>query len=332
MKTGEKKFDEFEELVLELDMARIIFAEEEEEEEEARIVVSIKDITERKQAEEMLHTSEERYRLLVENASEAIVVAQDGMLKFVNRMAIDLTGYPEQELTSRPFPEFVHPDDRGMVVENYLRRLKGDGSQPRYGFRLMARDGSIKWLEISAVLIVWEGKPATLNFFTDITERKQAEEALQESEDIFNQFMNHSPIYVFFKDENIKAIRLSKNFTEMLGRPLSELLGKNMDDLFPSDLSKSMVADDMRVLKEGKPIEVEEEMNGRVYSTIKFPIHRQGKPTYLAGFTIDITERKKAEEALRIEKERFETLSEQAPFGMVTIEEDGTFRYINPKF
>ena len=145
----------------------------------------------------------------------------------------------------------------------------------------------------------------------DITERKQAEEALRESEDIFNQFMNHSPIYVFFKDENIKATRLSKNYTELLGRPLSELLGKDMDDLFPSDLSKSMVADDMRVLKEGKPIEVEEELNGRFYSTIKFPIHRQGKPAYLAGFTVDTTERKQAEEALGESEEAAKRLAQE---------------------
>jgi len=145
------------------------------------IISVTRDITERKRAEEVLHTSEERYRLLVENANEVIAVAQDGMLKFVNRMAIDLTGYSEQDLTSRPFPEFVHPDDRGMVVEHYLRRLKGDVSQSRYDFRLMARDGSIKWLEIGAVLIDWEGKPATLNFFSDITERKRTEEALRDS-------------------------------------------------------------------------------------------------------------------------------------------------------
>jgi len=179
MKTGEKKFNEFEELVLELDMARILFAEEEEEEEEARIVVSLKDITERKRAEELLRTSEAKYRLVVENANEAIAVAQDGMLKFVNRMAIDLTGYSEQDLTSRPFLEFVHPDDRGMVGEHYLRRLKGDVSQPRYVFRLMVRDGSIKWLEIGAVMIDWEGNPATLNFFSDVTERKKAEDDIR---------------------------------------------------------------------------------------------------------------------------------------------------------
>ncbi len=142
------------------------------------IMVISRDITKRKQAEEALRTSEERYRLLVENANEVIVVAQDGMLKFVNRIASELIGYSEQELTSRPFPEFIHPDDRGMVVERHLRRLKGDVSQPRYAFRLVTRDGSIKWVEIGAVLIDWEGRPATLNFLTDITERKLAEEKI----------------------------------------------------------------------------------------------------------------------------------------------------------
>ena len=99
------------------------------------------DITERKQAEEALHTSEARYRLLVENANEAILVVQDGILKFVNRMTVGIIGYSEQELTSRPFPEFIHPDDRDMVVERHLRRLKGNVSQPRYAFRLVTRDG-----------------------------------------------------------------------------------------------------------------------------------------------------------------------------------------------
>ncbi|MFZ2098028.1 MAG: PAS domain S-box protein [Anaerolineales bacterium] len=134
-----------------------------------------RDITERKQAELALQDSEQKYRLLVDNASEAIVVAQDGILKFVNRMAIDLTGYSEQELTLRPFSEFIHLDDRGMVIERFLSRIKGDVNIPKYSFRLMARDGKIKWVEITAVLIDWEVKPATLNFLTDITERKQVE-------------------------------------------------------------------------------------------------------------------------------------------------------------
>jgi len=146
---------------------------------------------------------------------------------------------------------------------------------------------------------------------------RRSEDALLESEDIFSQFMKRSPVYVFFKDENIRAIRLSANYEKMLGRPLNELLGKNMEDLFPSDLSKSMVADDMRVLKEGKPIEIEEELNGRFYSTIKFPIHREGKPDYLAGFTVDITERKQAEEKIREAEKKFRVVFDSAGDGIL---------------
>ncbi|MCX6567035.1 MAG: PAS domain S-box protein, partial [Candidatus Aminicenantes bacterium] len=103
------------------------------------------DITDRKRAEAAVQASESRYRQLVENAKEAILVAQDGFLKFVNRMASEMTGYSEPELISRPFPEFIHPDDREMVVNQYLKRMAGDTDQPRYVFRLLTRDGAVKW-------------------------------------------------------------------------------------------------------------------------------------------------------------------------------------------
>ncbi|MBA3030432.1 MAG: PAS domain S-box protein [Desulfobacteraceae bacterium] len=130
----------------------------------------------------------------------------------------------------------------------------------------------------------------------DITERKRAEEALEESEEIFRQFMEYSPIYVFFKDDQLRSLRLSANYEAMLGKPMDELLGKSMDELFPSDLARAMVEDDKRILREGKTVEIEEELDGRHYSTIKFPIHSGENPQYLAGFTLDITERKHAEE------------------------------------
>jgi PAS domain S-box-containing protein len=127
---------------------------------------------------------------------------------------------------------------------------------------------------------------------------KQLTIELRNSEQIFNCFMEHSPIYVFFKDENIRTIRLSKNYETMLGRPLAELLGKNMDELFPSELASKIVADDKLILNEGKIITVEEELNGRIYTTIKFPISIEGKPKYLSGYTIDITELKNNEKLL----------------------------------
>lgn len=145
----------------------------------------------------------------------------------------------------------------------------------------------------------------------DMTEQRKAEEALLESEEIFSYFMENSPIYIFFKDPDTRSLRLSKNYEQMLGRPLNELLGKTMDDLFPSDLAKKMIQDDLKILNDGKPSLFEEELNGKFYSTVKFPIIIEGKPKYLAGYTIDITDQKKAEKAISdkaAELERFNNL------------------------
>ena len=135
-------------------------------------------IRERKQSDDALRLSLDRYRQVVENANEAIVVAQDGRLKFVNPMTCEITGYSEDELAAIPFADLIHPDDRDLVVERHLQRLQGNDYPARYPFRVKTKDGSVKWVEIGAVLIDWEDRPATLNFFTDITERKRAEEAL----------------------------------------------------------------------------------------------------------------------------------------------------------
>jgi len=142
----------------------------------------IKDITERKEIEEALQESKEKYRCVVENAKEAIVVAQDGVLKFVNPRTLEITGYSESELLSLSFIEFIHPDDRSMVLENYKKRLQGEKVPEVYSFRMVTKEGKTRWLQISAVLISWDNRPASLNFLTDITEIKSAEEELKDKE------------------------------------------------------------------------------------------------------------------------------------------------------
>jgi PAS domain S-box-containing protein len=138
-------------------------------------VVVREDITERKRAEEALRGSEEKYRLLVENANEAIFVVQEERLKFVNRKVSEIMGHTQEEITSRPFSDLIHPEDREMVLDNYLRRLRGETVPSIYAFRVIDKDGNARWVELGAVKIDWEGKPATLNLATDITERKRAE-------------------------------------------------------------------------------------------------------------------------------------------------------------
>jgi PAS domain S-box-containing protein len=121
--------------------------------------------------------------------------------------------------------------------------------------------------------------------------------------------MEYSPIYVFFKDSEIRALKLSRNYEQMLGRPMDELLGKTMDELFPSDLAKKMIADDIKILHEGKAVVIDEELNGRYFTTIKFPISIDGKPTYLAGYTIDVTDQKISEKAIKEKAAELERLN-----------------------
>jgi PAS domain S-box-containing protein len=135
---------------------------------------------------------------------------------------------------------------------------------------------------------------------------------LKESDHLLNLFLEYSPSFVFFKDEQIRALRLSRNYEKMLERPLSEILNKTMFELFPSELARKMVDDDKKILERGVPLTIEEELNGRNYSTTKFPIHRDGKPPLMAGFTIDITDRfiaeKKLENALHQKQQLFREL------------------------
>jgi PAS domain S-box-containing protein len=161
--------------------------------------------------------------------------------------------------------------------------------------------------------------------FRDITAQKKAEIHLRERDEIFKHFMENSPIYVFFKDKEIRALNLSRNYEQMLGMPLEQILGKTMYDLFPSEFAKKMVEDDKEILKSGVQKVVDEELNGRFYTTIKFPILIDNKPEFLAGYTIDITERKKAEDTLRSSEERLKILFNYAPEGYYLLDLSGNF-------
>jgi PAS domain S-box-containing protein len=123
--------------------------------------------------------SEEKYRILFEQTSDALFVAQDGRIVFQNPRTFEVTGYSLEEFQSRPFASFIHEDDREMVVERHFQRLNGEKPPERYGFRIFHKNGHILWTELKAVLIQWDQKPAALCFMTDVTERKQAEDDLR---------------------------------------------------------------------------------------------------------------------------------------------------------
>ncbi len=136
----------------------------------------IEDISEAKNAQKALELSEEKYRQLVENAYEGIVVAQDGLFKWFNPSFPSIMGRSEEELRTDKWERFIHPDDQDKVVGRHKKRLKGEGQLPyRYSFKIIRADGAERTVEMTVVRIQWEGRPAALCFISDITEKMQAE-------------------------------------------------------------------------------------------------------------------------------------------------------------
>lgn len=123
--------------------------------------------------------SEAQYRLLVEHACEGIVVAQDGRVRFANPMLLCLLGFEADEVVGHELLNFVHEDDRARVRESYNLRIQGRAQGLKYPLRVLTRDRGMCWFEISGTQFEWEGRPATLNFLTDIQERVEMESQIR---------------------------------------------------------------------------------------------------------------------------------------------------------
>ncbi|MFH1059238.1 MAG: PAS domain S-box protein [Pseudomonadota bacterium] len=136
----------------------------------------VHDITQRTRNQAELKASEERYRWLVDNIREGIALIKDRRMVYTNPSAERIIGYTPSELAEMDFSELISLEDRELVSNYRARRLKGEPMPETYEVRVFHKDGSLRWVEISGVAIDLDGQPATLNFITDITQRKRAEE------------------------------------------------------------------------------------------------------------------------------------------------------------
>jgi PAS domain S-box-containing protein len=293
---------------------------------------------ERMRMEEALRESKERYRILFETMAEGVVlIAPDGQIVQSNPAAERILGLNRLEIEGRQYDsskwELLRPDGTPMPPEEMAgpRAMRGKHSVKDVVMGAKSPDGFVSWINVNAVPILDQAGEieSVVGTFQDITERKQAEEALRETEEKLSLFVRYCPNPVYIKDEDTRAVVLSHHFEKMLGKPLSQLLGKTDEELWPPELAAAMRADDEKVMKEGCTIGREETFEGRYFFSVKFPILIPNRPTLLGGYTIDITERKRTEEALRRAEENFRCTLDDSPLGVRIVTAEGETIYAN---
>ncbi len=276
----------------------------------------VMDITARKNAEQDLIHSHELMQYIIEHNKGAVAVHdRDLNYIYVSQKYLKEYHLEGKQVIGKHHYEVI-PDLPQKWRDVHQKALKGEvclAEEDPY----IRQDGTIEWTR-------WECRPwyesdgsiGGIIVYTEmITDRKKAEMALKESNELLTRFINYSPIYAYIKQvepDESTVIVASENFQDMVGIPGSQMIGKRMEDLFPPEFAKKITREDWAVISKGEILRLDEELNGKNYTTIKFPIDL-GERKLLAGYTIDLTDRIAMEKALRESQRRLMTLFSNLP-------------------
>jgi len=278
----------------------------------------LRDISARKQAEEALRISQERYRALFESSPEMLLtVNAQGTLLTVNTATAAELGYEADELSGYPATLIAHPDDHGSMQQHFADCLSRPGEALRWSFRKMRKDGSVLWVrEAARAVRNPDGQYDIVIVCTNVTEQKNMEAALTQTRQLLESIVEHIPHMVFVKDaQELRYVQFNKAGEELTGVPREALLGKDDFDFFPHEQATFFTARDREVLTSGIVLDIPAEPiqtkhHGlRWLHTKKVPLYDEaGLPRYMLGISEDITDRKQHEE---IEQGRLKQLAVQ---------------------
>ncbi|MBM4447534.1 MAG: PAS domain S-box protein, partial [Chloroflexi bacterium] len=294
------------------------------------------DITERKQAEEALRQSEEKYRTLVESIDEVIFsIDANGCLTYINPTAERLAGYKLDEFIGQHFGRFVPPDDLPDLQAEFERALVSETRLLE--LTVLDKEGKTLYICVSSRPILKDGQAVGLTgTVTDITKRRQAEQALRESEEKFRLAFENANTGMCLVDLNGRLIKVNKMMCDIFGYTREELEKMTVNDIaHPEDLGTSPEFIRQAIAGEIESSQFEKRYThkeGRIiYGIVSSSLIRdsKGAPMYFISQVQDITEHKRAEEALRQSEARYRTILEETTEGYYEVDLAGTFIFVN---
>lgn len=302
-------------------------------------MVMWRDITERKNVENAVRESEERYRQLFENANDIIYVHDlEGNYISINQAAERIFGYSREEALKLNMKQVAAPEHFSRVQRQLRKKLAGDVSQTVYEVDCIRKDGERITLEVNSSIITKDGKPvAVQGIARDITERKIAEQALRESEAQFRTLAETASDAIITIDDHGTITFVNAGAVSMFGYDEEEMLGQNIRMLMPGAMRDKHDAGFGRFLKTGsrnipwKSIEFPglRKDGHQIQLDLSFAEYNKGGRRCFTSVIRDITERKNAEEAIRKNEERYRDLFENANDLIYTHDMAGNFTSLN---
>jgi PAS domain S-box-containing protein len=302
------------------------------------------DITERKQTEQALRESEERFRALIEHSQDAItLLAADGTVLYDSPSIEKVLGYLPTERIGQKVFDTVIPSERQGLAKNFASFARDLGAVARSEAHFIHKDGSTRMIEgIRTNLLEEPAVKAIVVNYHVVTDRKLAEDALLESEIRFRTLFEQAAVGVaLLETETGHFVSINKKYCAFLGYTLEEMLGKTLQDIsHPEDIQKNLDNNALLIRGEINEFSVEKRYickDGRVVwgNLTASPLWKPGtKPDiyYHIAIVEDITDRKQAEEALKLSELRFRAFVEQAPVAIGVFNLDGKGLFINSKF
>jgi PAS domain S-box-containing protein len=275
------------------------------------------------------------YRLVIENASQGIVIAQENAIRYANPKATEYTGYTREELTSRPFIELIHPDDREIVIRQHQDVLLGNVPSGHLNHRIIDREGRTRWMEVTGVPFTWEGVPSTLLFISDITTQKETEDRLRQSQERYRDLVENTGdlLYVTDGEGNYKFV--NQTIEREYGYTPSDLLGRGFRDIITPQslaLATEVFKKQLKGIDVGRVEHDIYDKNGqiRTIETKERLVWEGNRVVEIYGIARDVTDRKRAEAALRESEEKYRSLVENLNDVICSTDLEGRVTYVSP--